>query len=151
MPDWLDNLVASEAKQIVKKAQDDKLADIEKRIDEAKTPEELDKLEQELKELESNASKDEGSDEDQGGEKKGTEKADTADTGDKPAGKDDEEYDEDSEESDPESLVKDVKDIKKQLSTGQEKTQEKLLSEIEQLNDQMGLNKIVDLNNTVED
>jgi hypothetical protein len=144
--------VSSEAKQIVKKAQDDKLADIEKRIDEAKTPEELDKLEQELKQLES-SSKDEGSDEgEDGGDKKGAEKVDTGNK-EKPAAGDDENYDEDSEEgdSDPESLVKDVKDIKKQLSTGQEKTQEKLLSEIEQLNDQMGLNKIVDLNNTVED
>ena len=55
MPRWLDNLVSSEVKQMVKQAQDDKVSDIEKRIDEAKTPEELDKLEEELKQLEKHA------------------------------------------------------------------------------------------------
>ena len=55
VPEWLDNLITSESKEISKLAQDnsEKINELEKKIDTAETPEELDAIEKELDALES--------------------------------------------------------------------------------------------------
>lgn len=124
----------------MKKAQTDELAEIEKKIEEAETPEELDELEKQLDALEK-----------QSGDEAETADAVEADT--VPAASDKET---DEEEAVPENVslkdvMQDIKDIKKEVSSNKDQVQQKLLHEIEDLNDQMGLNKIVDLNTTVDD
>lgn len=150
-PQWLDDLVSSESKLIVKQAKDNKLADIEKRIEAAETPEELDALEKELSELESSSEGDstEGETED----KAKTESDEAVSSEDASGGDTDEEESDEDEEADVDlsSLMKEVKDIKKDVTSGKDEMQRKLLTEVERLNDQMGLNKIVDMNTTVDE
>jgi hypothetical protein len=147
-PQWFDDLISSESRKIVKQAKDDKLADIEKRIEAAETPEELDALEKELGELESSTKDDEGGDE---STDEGTDEAAQPKAAKPGAAEADDEEDEDVGDVDLGSLMKEVKGIKKDVTSGKDEVQRKLLSEVERLNDQMGLNKIVDMNGTVDE
>jgi Skp family chaperone for outer membrane proteins len=128
MPDWLDDLITKESHAIVKKAQGDKVSELEKKIQNAKTPEELDAIEKELQELEKSAGDDsEATDE-------------TADKGEvsKP-------------QPQPEQGAGDeaAGAKKNEIGDKQDEIEGKLLNEIEKLNDQLGLNKIIDLNTTM--
>jgi hypothetical protein len=155
-PQWFDDLISSESRRIVKQAKDDKLADIEKRIEAAETPEELDALEKELSELESGAKDDDSTEkEDEAGadaeQKAKPEAAAASNEADDEGADEDADDEEDADDVDLNSLMKEVKDIKKDATSGKDEVQRKLLTEVERLNDEMGLNKIVDMNTTVDE
>lgn len=143
MPDWLDSLITKESHEISKKAQDDKVKELEKKIQNAKTPEELDAIEKELQELEKSAGNNEKSDE-----------ASTDSAGAEPAQDDANAKPEQAEGQAADAggdagVMKELQDIKKQVVDKNDEIQGKLLNEIEKLNDQLGLNKIIDLNTTM--
>jgi vacuolar-type H+-ATPase subunit I/STV1 len=136
MPDWLDNLITKESHEIVKKAQDDKVKELEKKIQNAKTPEELDAIEKELQELEKSAGNtDETADKDE------TSKPADKDEASKPADKD--------EASKPPAQGEEAGAKNNKIIDKHDEIEGKLLNEIEKLNDQLGLNKIIDLNTTM--
>ena len=144
MPNWLDDLISSESKVLSKKAQaEDKMDEISKRIDEAETPEELAAIEKELNELEQ-SSKDDDSD-----AKAATDESDDNSDSSEDS---DEDQDEQNFENDVDlsDIMKEVKDLKDNVDDKKEKLEEKIVNQLEQLNDQIGLNKIVDLNSTVD-
>jgi len=143
MPDWLDDLVTIESNKIAKQAEDnsEKMSELEKKIDAAETPEELDAIEKELDALE-NESPDEESSEESSDESTipkipGTEDSDT-------------EGDDDETSADDSDVLKEVKEVKKEVTDEKDDIQRKLLNQITTLNDQLGLNKIVDLNSTID-
>jgi hypothetical protein len=127
MPDWLDNLITKESHEIVKKAQDDKVKELEKKIQNAKTPEELDAIEKELQELEKSAGN--------------TDETADKDETSKPADKD--------EASKPPAQGEEAGAKNNKIIDKHDEIEGKLLNEIEKLNDQLGLNKIIDLNTTM--
>ncbi len=150
MPNWLDDLISSESKALSKKAQaEDKIDEISKRIDEAETPEELAAIEKELNEIEQSnkddvdtkAATDESSDD------SGSDDADSSENSDSDEDQDEQDFENDVDLSD---IMKEVKGLKSDVDDKKEKLEEKIVNQLEQLNDQIGLNKIVDLNSTVD-
>lgn len=152
MPNWLNELISSEASQIVKTAQStDKMKELEEKIDNAQTPEELDEIEKELATLESEPNEEfDTSKKDQFKEKSSGD-----DSNESEADDDSQNSDSDDEENfesniDLSDILKEVKEVKDDVSDEKENIQRKLLNQLEHLNDQLGLNKIVDLNSTID-
>jgi len=151
-------LITKESSAISKRAQDEKIKELEKKIEDAKTPEELDAIEKELQTLEGSSGGEEDSaspkkDEknDAKPEKKDEAKPPVADKKGKSKDEDKgEDAEEDTENADMSGIMKKLKDIEKNVDDKKTGLQEKLVNQLEQLNDQMGLNKIVDLNTTVD-
>ena len=151
-PKWLENLILEESQLIAKNAKkypivklaqskEEKMKDLEKKIDEAESPEELDEIEKELTQLESESS-DDGTDDDKSADMN---ENDTESENDEES--DDEEKTGDIDLSD---IYKEVKDVKNDVGDEKENIQRKLLNQLDHLNDQLGLNKIVDLNSTID-
>jgi hypothetical protein len=131
MPDWLDDLITKESHVIVKKAQGDKVSELERKIQNAKTPEELDAIEKELQELEKSAGDD----------------SEATDETAKPADKGEVSKPKPQPEQGAGDEAAGAK--KNEIGDKQDEIETKLLNEIEKLNDQLGLNKIIDLNTTM--
>lgn len=154
MPSWLDELITAESKEISKQADEasedssDKpmtLEEIEKAIDEAKTPEELDKLEEQLNKLD-DASAQKQDQQSSENDSSDDEESDSSEG----SSVDDSNSDDDSSSKSDGDLVNEVAGLKKEIKDEKDDIQKKLLEQITKLNDSMGANKVVDLNRTID-
>jgi hypothetical protein len=123
------------------------MKELEEKVDNAQTPEELDEIEKELATLESELNEEFDT------SKK--EKSSGDDSNESEADDDSQNSDSDDEENfesniDLSDILKEVKEVKDDVSDEKENIQRKLLNQLEHLNDQLGLNKIVDLNSTID-
>lgn len=163
-PQWLENLIAEECQSIVKSAKkhplvkqaqsaDERMKELEAKIDKAETPEELDAIEKELSQLEAEG---DSSNDDAAGDDSDTDtSSDSTDTTAGDTMNEDAGDAGDAEESktgdiDLSDIYKEIKDVKDDVGDEKENIQRKLLNQLGQLNDQLGLNKIVDLNSTID-